>query len=60
MIKDLIKEKKRGRPKKRWIYLIKEDTGISVASVEKYAKDRKKWRNNIKTKWAKALSKVCN
>lgn len=58
MIKDLIKEKKRGRPKKRWIYLIKEDTGLSVESVEKYAKDRKKW--NIKTKWAKALSKVCN
>ena len=57
---DFNKRRNRGRPKKRWIDLIKEDTGLPVATAEKYTKDRKKWRNNVNNKWAKSLSGVCN
>ena len=47
---DFNKRRNRGRPKTRWIDLIKDDTGLPVATAEKYTKDRKKWRNNINTK----------
>ena len=57
---DFNKRRNRGRPKKRWIDLIKEDTGLPVATAEKYTKDRKKWRNNVNNKWTKSLSGVCN
>ena len=57
---DFNKRRNRGRPKKRWIDLIKEGTGLPVATAGKYAKDRMKWRNNVNTKWAKPLSGVCN
>ena len=57
---DFNKRRNRGRPKKRWIDLIKEDTGLPVATAEKYTKDRKNWRNNVNNKWAKSLSGVCN
>ena len=57
---DFNKRRNRGRPKKRWIDLIKEDTGLPVATAEKYTKDRKKWRNNVNNKWAKSLSGMCN
>ena len=61
MIKeDFNKRRNRERPKKRWIDLIKEDTGLPVITTEKYAKDRKKWRNNVNTKRSKPLSGVCN
>ena len=33
------------------IDLIKEETGLPVATAEKNAKDRKKRRNNLNTKW---------
>ena len=57
---DFNKRRNRGRPKKRWIDLIKEDTGLPVATAEKYTKDRKNWRNYVNNKWAKSLSGVCN
>ena len=60
MKEDFNKRRNRGRPKKRWIDLIKEDTGLPVATAENYTKDRKKWRNNVNNKWAKSLSGVCN
>ena len=60
MKEDFNKGRNRGRPKKRWTDLIKEDTGLPVATAENYTKDRKKWRNNVNNKWAKSLSGVCN
>ena len=42
MKEDFNKRRNRGRPKKRWTDLIKEDTKLPVATAEKYAKDRKK------------------
>ena len=51
MKEDFDKRRNRGRPKKRWTDLIKEDTGLPVAIAGKYAKDGMKWRNNANTKW---------
>ena len=59
MKKDFNKRRNRRKPRKRWIDLIKEDTGLPVATAEKYAKDRNKWRNNVNTKWTKPLSGMC-
>ena len=61
-MKDDFNKKKRNRErlKKRWTDLVKEDIRLPVATTKKYAKDRKKWGNNINTKWAKPLSGVCN
>ena len=61
MIKeDFSKKSNRGRPKKKCNGLIKRGTRLLEATAEKYAKDRKKWRNNANTKWAKPLSGMCN
>ena len=60
MKKDFVKKRKRGRPYKRWLDLIQEDTGFPVATAEKYAKDKKSWRNNVNKRWAKHLLGVCN
>ena len=37
---DLKGKRRRGRPHKRWLDLIREDTGIPVATAKKYAKDK--------------------
>ena len=60
MKEDFVKKRKRGRPYKRWLDLIKEDTGLPVAAAEKYTKDRKRWRNDVNNRWAKSLLGVCN
>ena len=49
----------RGRPPKRWTDLIKGDTALPIATAEKYAKDRIKWRRLVDTKWCKASTGVC-
>ena len=59
MMKDFVK-KKRGRPHKLWLDLIKEDTGLPVATAEKYAIDKRRWRNNANNRWANPLLGVCN
>ena len=39
MIKeDFNKKRNRGRPHKRWLDFIKEDTGLPVATAKNYAK----------------------
>ena len=43
MKEDFNNKRNRGRPKKRWIDLIKKDTRLPVATTNNYAKDRKKW-----------------
>ena len=60
MKEDFNKRRNRGRSKKRWTDLIKEDNALPVATNEKYPKNRKKWTNNVNTEWAKLLSGVCN
>ena len=50
---DFRKKRGRGRPPKRWSDLIKEDTGLPLATAEKYARDRENWRRKVNTKWAK-------
>ena len=34
----------RGRPQKRWVDQIRDDTGLPIATAAKYAADRAKWR----------------
>ena len=60
MKEDFNKRRNRGRSKKRWTDLIKEDNALPVVTDEKYPKNRKKWTNNVNTEWAKLLSGVCN
>ena len=59
MKEDFDKKRTSTRPHKRWLDLIKEDTGLPVATAEKYAKDKDRWRKNI-NRWAKPLSEVYN
>ena len=47
MKEDFAKKRTSARPHKRWLYLIKEDTGLPVATAETYAKDKDRWRKNI-------------
>ena len=37
---DFVAKRKRGRPAKRWSDLIKEDTGLPIATAERIAKVR--------------------
>ena len=60
MKEDFDKRRNRGRAHKRWLDLIKEDTGLPVATAEKYVKNKNGWRTNVNIKWAKPLSGVCN
>ena len=54
MMKEGFNEKRnRGRSHKRWLDLIKEDTGLPVATTEKYVKNKNRWRTNVNIKWAK-------
>jgi hypothetical protein len=50
---DFKKKRKRGRPPKRWIDHIREDTGLPPLTAEKYAQDKKRWRSLVNNKWAK-------
>ena len=50
---DFKKKRKRGRPPKRWIDHIREDTGLPPLTAEKYAQDKKRWRILVNNKWAK-------
>ena len=59
MKEDFVAKRKRGRPAKRWSDLIKEDTGLPIATANRMAKDRLRWRKNVIMKWAKPLSVVC-
>ena len=61
MIKeDFNKKRNRGRPHKRWLDFIKEDTGLPVATAKNYAKEKNRWRKNVNIRWAKPLSGVWN
>ena len=60
MKEDFLTKRRRGRPPKRWQDLIKADTGLPLATAERYAQDRKLWNKNVNTKWAKPLHGVCN
>ena len=50
---DFNKKRKRGRPPKRWIDQLKEDTGLPTATLETLATDRVVWRTKVNTEWAK-------
>ena len=63
LAKRLLKEefagrRKRGRPEKRWQDTIREDTGLPIATAERYAQDRTRWRQKV-NKWAKPCQRVC-
>ena len=51
-------KRKRGRPAKRWQDVIREDTGLPIATAERYARDRIRWREKV-NKWAKPQPEVC-
>ena len=57
---DFDKKKNRGRPHKRWLDLIKENTGLPIATAGRHAKDKYRWRKNVNIRWAKPLSGVRN
>lgn len=57
---DFTKKRESGRPPKRWIDQIKEDTGLPPLTAEKYSKDRVRWRRHVNNKWAKLHKEVCN
>ena len=38
--------KPRGRPPKRWIDLIKDDTGLPILTAERNTQERSRWRHN--------------
>ena len=59
MKEDFDKKRTSAMPHKRWLDLIKEDTGLPVATAEKCAKDKDRWSKNI-NRWAKPLSEVYN
>ena len=44
MKEDFKDKRPKGRSPKRWSNQIREDTKIPLPTVEKYAKDRGKWR----------------
>ena len=48
MKEDFNKNRNSERPKDRWTDLIKEGTGLPVATAEKYANDRKKMEKQCK------------
>jgi len=50
--------RRRGRPAKRWQDKIREDTGLPLATAERYARDRTRWREKVH-KWAKPQPEVC-
>ena len=53
-MKDDFKDKRpKGRPPKRWSDQIRGHTKIPLATAEKFAKDRGKWRRLVNEKWAK-------
>jgi len=58
MKEEFIGKRKRGRATKRWQDVIREDTGLSLATVERYAQDRLRWREKV-GKWVKPLDEVC-
>jgi len=50
------KRSKRSKVSKRWSGFIKKDTSLPIATSERYAKDRIKWKRLINTKWRKGSS----
>ena len=54
MKNDFQKKRKRGRPPKRWIDQLKEDTGLSIPTLDTLAADRIVWRRKVNTEWAKS------
>ena len=39
--------------------LIREDTGLPLATAEKYGADRERWRKNVNTKLFEASIMMC-
>ena len=57
MKEEFVGTRKRGRPEKRWQDIIREDTGLPLATAERYAQDRLRWRQKV-NKWAKPPAEV--
>ena len=49
-----------GRPPKRWSSQITEDLGISLATAERTALNRKEWRSCSRKERARVLGGLCN
>jgi len=42
--------RKQGKPRMRWLYNIKEATGLRLEDVKEAVQDRKKWRSLMEEK----------
>ena len=56
---DFANSRPRGRPAKRWIDQVRQDTGIPIATAELRAADRKGWRRASYTVGARGDQRLC-